>query len=81
MEGVSQENISIIGVIKPYGRFFGRTATHKLITQDNKIFLLKANKKSLEALNNQKAKVTGKLISAPGQKYPVIEASILEVAN
>lgn len=78
---LSGENISIIGIIKPYGSIFRRRATHKLITQENKIFLLKGDKKSLEVLCNKKAKVTGKIINAPGQEYPVIEVRISEAVN
>jgi uncharacterized protein YgiM (DUF1202 family) len=80
-EILKDENISIVGVIKPYGRIFRREATHKLITPDDKIFLLKGDKKGMEALCNQKARVIGKLINIAGKKYSVIEVRVLEVAN
>lgn len=78
---LKDENISIVGVIKPYKRIFRREAVHQLITADDKIFLLKGDKKSMEALCNQKARVIGRLIHVAGEKYPVIEVRVLEVAN
>jgi len=68
----------IEGIIKPYGIVFKRPATHKLITSDNKIFLLKGNKKSLDQLNYHKVKVTGKSIGPDTQKYPIIEIEKIE---
>ncbi len=76
-----EENIVLEGIIKPYGKIIKRIATHKLITQDNKTFLLKGNKKSLDALNYHKVKIIGKRISSPKQKYSTIEVKILEVIN
>lgn len=73
--------IIVIGTIKPRGMIFGRVATHKLITPDNKTYLLKGNKKSLDALNNSNVKVTGKIISSTKAKIPIIEVKILEVIN
>lgn len=73
--------VGVEGVLKPYGRFFRRVATHKLITEDGKIFLLKGNKADLNALNHRKIRVTGEVISLPRQKYPVIEVSSLEALN
>ena len=75
------DTITLSGVIKPYGKVIKRIATHKLITQDNRIFLLKGDKKSLDALNYQKVKVVGKILDLPRQKYPVIEIRALEEAN
>lgn len=72
------ENVTIEGTIKPYGIFIKLTATHKLITSDNNIFLLKGDKKSLDAFNRHKAKVTGKLISPDNGKLPMIEVEKIE---
>ena len=75
----SKDNtLTIVGVINPYGMVLKRFATHKIITEDKKIFLLKGNKDNLNAVTYRKAKVTGKLISTPGQKYPIIEVTYLE---
>ena len=76
------ENLTVFtGTVEPYGVVFFRPATHKLITQDNQIFLLKANRASLNALTRQKVKVTGKIISGLKSRYPVIDVKIIEVAN
>jgi len=75
------KNTIIEGIIKPYGIVFKRPATHKLITSDNKIFLLKGNKKSLDQLNYHKVKVIGKLTGPDSQKYPIIEVEKIEALD
>ncbi len=77
----SEANLVLTGVVQPYGMVFMRSATHKLVTADNKIYLLKGNRATLNGLNRQKVKVIGKIISAPGAKYPIIEIRIIEVAS
>ncbi|MFH1888906.1 MAG: SH3 domain-containing protein [Candidatus Omnitrophota bacterium] len=78
-EGASaDENVVIEGIIKPYGRVFRRMATHKLISIDKKVFLLKGNRSGLDSLNNHKVKITGKLIQTENRKYPVIEIQKIE---
>jgi uncharacterized protein YgiM (DUF1202 family) len=74
-------NITLRGTVNPYGMVLWRVATHKLITAQNKIYLLKGNRQSMNALNRRKAKVIGKVISKPGAKYPVVEVMIIEVDN
>ncbi len=69
------------GTVEPYGVVFFRPATHKLITQDNNIFFLKASQTSLNAFNHQKARITGKIISGLKAKYPVIDVKIIEAAS
>ncbi len=76
------DNLTVFtGIVEPYGIVFMRPATHKLIAQDNKIFLLRGNRASLNALNRQKVKVVGKIINGLKAKYPVIEVKIIEVAS
>lgn len=76
------DNVTVfIGMVEPYGMVFMRPATHKLVTRENKTFLLKGNRATLNALNRQNVRVTGKLIDQPKAKYPVIEVKIIEVAN
>lgn len=77
---VSADKDSITGIIKPYGKVFGRKATHKLITEDKQIFLLKGDKKELNALNSRRVRVSGCIIEdAPKKgKYPVIEVRAIE---
>ncbi|MDD5567830.1 MAG: SH3 domain-containing protein [Candidatus Omnitrophica bacterium] len=83
-EGVSgnPEGLAVFtGKVEPYGMVFFRKATHKFITSDNKVFLLKGNRASLNALNYRKVKLVGKIISAPQEKPPVIEVKIIEVVS
>jgi SH3-like domain-containing protein len=75
------ENIVVEGLIRPYGMVFKRPATHKLITVDNKIFLLKGDKKNLDLLNYHKVRVSGKFTGPVNQKYPIIETEKIEALD
>jgi len=72
------EQLVVEGKVSPYGIVLWRKATHKLITPENKIYLLKGDRKSLDTLNYRKVKVTGKLISSALSKYPIIQIDIIE---
>ncbi len=58
----SEKSVNLEGIIKPYGRILWRVATHKLITRDNNIFLIKGSRESLNALNYHKVRLAGKII-------------------
>lgn len=66
------------GKIAPYGVVLWRKATHKLITAENNLYFLKGDRKSLNTLNYHQVKVTGKLISLPASKYPIIQIDTVE---
>jgi hypothetical protein len=74
------DEINVTGIIKPYGRVFGRKATHKLITEDKEVFLLKGDRKALNALDSMRVKIIGiKEKDAPKKnKYPLIEVKMME---
>lgn len=74
-------DIILNGRVSPYGMVLWRVATHKLITLENKIYLLKGDKATLNALNRSKVKVAGKIISPPDAKYPLVEVVMIEVAD
>ena len=57
-----------------------RIATHKLIGQDNRIYLLKSRGENLDSFNNRKIKVTGKLEN-PAAKNPIIEVEKIEALD
>lgn len=76
-----KEKVLIEGIINPYGRVFKRTATHKLISKDGNIFLLKGNKDTLNALNYRKVGVGGNKTNSPKEKYPLIEIETIEVID
>lgn len=75
---INSAMITMEGMVEPYGKFFRRVYTHKLIDKESKIFLLKAKKNTLDKLNHLKARVTGKIINDPKQKYPIIEILSIE---
>ncbi|NLE91524.1 MAG: SH3 domain-containing protein [Elusimicrobia bacterium] len=68
------------GVIKPYGMVFKRPATHKLVASNKKIFLLKGDKQTLNALVNRKARVSGKPVSSC-KGLPVVEVVKIEAID
>jgi len=74
------DSLTAEGTVSPYGMVLWRKATHKLITEDKKIYFLKGNRKSLDSLNYHKVKVTGKLI-AKNSKYSIIDVAIIEALN
>jgi len=73
------DQLAVEGTVSPYGIVLWRKATHKLITSENKIYLLKGNRKSLDSLNYRKVKVIGKLIS-PGANS-VIQIDTIEALD
>lgn len=75
------ENIILEGVIEPYGKVINRAATHKLITKDYDIYLLKGTPANLNALTYHKVRITGKAIPSSKQKYPVIEIAKMEALD
>lgn len=80
-EKENNDNITIEGIISPYGKIFKLQATHKLLTPDKKVFLLKGKKEDLDAFNYRKVKLVGKLVSPVKQKYPIIEIIKIETLN
>jgi uncharacterized protein YgiM (DUF1202 family) len=74
-----REEIAVQGVVRP--KTIRRIATHKLITEDNSVFLLRGNKESLDALNYRKAKISGKRLDLPNQEYPIIEITKMEALD
>jgi uncharacterized protein YgiM (DUF1202 family) len=75
------QRIVVEGVVMPYGMVLWRKATHKLVTSENNVYLLKGNRKTLNNLNRSKVKVTGRLIGPRDAKYPMIDVDLVEVVN
>jgi len=71
--------ITLTGIVTPYGKVFGRKATHKLLTQDKEVFLLKGDKKELNGFNYRRAKVKGvKITAQENKKFTTIEVNSIE---
>ena len=77
----ADQTITVEGVILPYGKVLKRQASHKISTKDNKIYLLKGNEESLNKFNNKRVRIVGKLITASGEKYPLIEIEKMEAGE
>ncbi|MDO8489699.1 MAG: SH3 domain-containing protein [Candidatus Omnitrophota bacterium] len=69
------------GMVSPYGVVLWRKATHKLVTQENKVYFLRGDRKALDSLNYHKVKVTGKLITPAQAMYPIIQIDIVEALS
>lgn len=76
---VPEELISVEGKIRP--KTMKRIATHKLITPDHRVFLLRADKENLDSMINRKANITGKLISPIEKTYCIIEVTKIEAKD
>lgn len=71
---VSAAEITLTGILKPYGKVLGRRGTHKLITEDKGIFLLKGDKKELNTFNSRRVRVSGiEEKRRPQEPYPLIK--------
>jgi uncharacterized protein YgiM (DUF1202 family) len=75
---ITNNNIAVEGELQPHGALFFRSVTHKLITQEDKIFLLKGNRKVLAALKYHKVRIVGKISTQPSLAYPLIEIEKIE---
>ena len=75
------ELITLQGIVRFYGMVFKRPAAHKLVTKENKIFLLKGDRQALNAFTYHKVKVSGKILPELKAPYPVIEVVKIEALN
>lgn len=73
--------LTLTGKVSPYGIVLWRKATHKLITADNKIYLLIGNRKSLDRLNGRQVKLTARAYGLATDKYPIVQIDELEALN
>jgi uncharacterized protein YgiM (DUF1202 family) len=80
-EKTKDGKITVMGIIEPYGKFFGRKGTHKIITHEKRTYILKGDKKLLNSCSYREVAVKGKLQETPGQEYPLILVDNIEVLN
>lgn len=76
-----KDNVILEGTIQPYGKVINRIATHKLVTKDFKIFLLKGNPSNLNTLIYHNVRITGKEILPKKERIPVIEIIRMEALD
>lgn len=76
----AQDIITLEGTIRP--KAIKRIATHKLIAQDNKLFLLRGDEARLNSFNHCKVRASGKLIAPDDkQKLPTVEIDRIEALD
>lgn len=83
VEAAPGKEITLEGIIEPYGKVINRVATHKLLVKEgDRVYLLRGNRSSLNALNYQKVKATGTIVSsAEKERYPVMEVTKIELLD
>lgn len=72
-------NLIVEGLIKP--KIFKWVATHKLITQDKKLYLLSGKKEDLDNLNHRRVKITGKLVNSDRDNNQIIKIEKIEALD
>jgi SH3-like domain-containing protein len=77
----AEKIITLEGIIKPYGKVFRRTATHKLIDKNDTVYFLKGNKKTLNALNYRRTRVVGKIIPSRKEATPLVQIDKIEALD
>jgi uncharacterized protein YgiM (DUF1202 family) len=73
--------VTLTGLVKTYGNVINRPATHKLITKDKQVYLLKYNPASLNELVFHTVRITGRQVTLPKTKFPVIEVEKVEILD
>jgi uncharacterized protein YgiM (DUF1202 family) len=76
---VVDNHITVEGLLKQ--KTFTRVATHKLITEDSKVYLLKSDKENLDSFNRRRVKISGQLVDPAQQAHPVIEVEKIEALD
>lgn len=78
---IKDTSITVEGIVKPYGFLFFRPTTHKLVCQQDKTFLLKGNRKTLNAVAYHNVRLVGKLNDSASYKYPIIAIEKIEALD
>jgi len=72
-------HITVEGILKQ--KTFTRVATHKLITEDSKVYLLRSNKENLDPFSRRRVRISGQLVDPAKQTHPVIEVEKIETLD
>lgn len=73
------KEIILQGIIKP--KFITRAASHKLITRDKDVFLIRGDSKVLNQFNHRQVKINGHELDSSGLQYPLIAALVIELLD
>jgi uncharacterized protein YgiM (DUF1202 family) len=77
----TEGTITLTGLVKTYGNVINRPATHKLITRDKKVYLLRYEQSALNELVFHTVRITGWPVSLPNTKFPVIKVEKVEILD
>ncbi|MDD2703674.1 MAG: SH3 domain-containing protein [Candidatus Omnitrophica bacterium] len=77
----AENTVTLIGLVKSYGNVINRPATHKLITKEKKVYLLKYRPAVLDELVFHTVRITGRQFSLPKTKFPVIEIDKIDILD
>ena len=75
----AQTPLVLTGLLR--AKTFTRAATHKLIGDDGTVYLLKADKQTLDTHNRRRVKITGTVVDPTRIKYPLIEVKTIEALD
>lgn len=77
----AKNSVTLTGLVKSYGKVLNRRSSHKLITKDNRVFLLKDGPAALKEMVLHTVRVTGRIVSLPKTKFPVIEVEKIDLVD
>jgi hypothetical protein len=72
--------VTLEGIVESYGKVLHRVASHKLITQDKKTYLLQYDPAKLSSALYRKVKITGAVVDSQ-QKIPLVAVKSLEIVD
>ncbi|HTZ11793.1 MAG TPA: SH3 domain-containing protein, partial [Candidatus Margulisiibacteriota bacterium] len=76
---IVNDKITVEGTVRP--KVFTRVAAYKLITEGDKVYLLKGNDPELKSLVNRKVRINGTLTDPSKQKYPIVQIDKIEALD
>jgi uncharacterized protein YgiM (DUF1202 family) len=76
---IVDDKITVEGIIRP--KVFTRVAAYKLITEAEKVYLLRGDSEELRSLINRKVRISGILTDPSKQKYPIIAIEKIEALD
>lgn len=77
--GPVKKAVTVQGLLKP--KIMTKVATHKLITGNNSIYLIRGDKEQLNSFNNSAVRIIGNLIEPASDTLPIIEPEQIEAVE
>ena len=76
---LTTQEITVEGTLR--AKTFTRIATHKLITSENKLYLINGNTQELSSFCQRKVKITGKIHQPANQDNPLVTVEKIEALD